>query len=128
MPAVVEGLDHRAELAVGVVARDVGVMERTPRQWHVAPVVALVGVELVDRQQFDRGDAQFDEVRHDVAQPGDHRNAAGCTLTGDWDEAERTIVRLLKDAVERRDSDIDTTEDALVQPDSSRSHRLEIRG
>jgi len=30
---------------------------------------------------------------------GGHRNAAGCTLTGDWDEAERTIVRLLIDAV-----------------------------
>jgi phosphoesterase RecJ-like protein len=33
---------------------------------------------------------------------GGHRNAAGCTLKGDWDEAERTIVRLLLDAVERR--------------------------
>jgi len=30
---------------------------------------------------------------------GGHRNAAGCTLTGDWDEVERTIVRLLIDAV-----------------------------
>jgi bifunctional oligoribonuclease and PAP phosphatase NrnA len=33
---------------------------------------------------------------------GGHRNAAGCTLSGEWDEAERTIVRLLLDAVERR--------------------------
>ena len=33
---------------------------------------------------------------------GGHRNAAGCTLRGAWDEAERTIVNLLIDAVERR--------------------------
>jgi phosphoesterase RecJ-like protein len=33
---------------------------------------------------------------------GGHRNAAGCTLTGDWDEAERMIVALLQDAVEHR--------------------------
>jgi phosphoesterase RecJ-like protein len=33
---------------------------------------------------------------------GGHRNAAGCTLRGEWDEAERTIVGLLLDAVERR--------------------------
>ncbi len=32
---------------------------------------------------------------------GGHRNAAGCTLTGDWDGAERMIVRELLDAVER---------------------------
>ncbi|MCA1849717.1 MAG: bifunctional oligoribonuclease/PAP phosphatase NrnA [Acidobacteria bacterium] len=32
---------------------------------------------------------------------GGHRNAAGCTLHGDWDEAERTIVGLLQEAVER---------------------------
>jgi len=32
---------------------------------------------------------------------GGHRNAAGCTLSGDWDEAERMIVRELLDAVER---------------------------
>ncbi|MGH9900885.1 MAG: DHH family phosphoesterase [Pyrinomonadaceae bacterium] len=33
---------------------------------------------------------------------GGHRNAAGCTMRGDWDEAERTIVSLLQEAVERR--------------------------
>ena len=33
---------------------------------------------------------------------GGHRNAAGCTLTGDWDEAERSVVTLLLDAVEGR--------------------------
>ncbi|HLL77462.1 MAG TPA: bifunctional oligoribonuclease/PAP phosphatase NrnA [Pyrinomonadaceae bacterium] len=32
---------------------------------------------------------------------GGHRNAAGCTLTGDWDEAEMMIVRELLDAVDR---------------------------
>jgi phosphoesterase RecJ-like protein len=33
---------------------------------------------------------------------GGHRNAAGCTLAGDWDEAEGVIVSHLLDAVERR--------------------------
>lgn len=33
---------------------------------------------------------------------GGHRNAAGCTLRGDWDEAERSLVSQLLDAVERR--------------------------
>jgi bifunctional oligoribonuclease and PAP phosphatase NrnA len=33
---------------------------------------------------------------------GGHRNAAGCTLTGEWDEVERNIVALLVEAVETR--------------------------
>ncbi len=32
---------------------------------------------------------------------GGHRNAAGCTLYGEWDEAESIIVGLLQEAVER---------------------------
>jgi len=32
---------------------------------------------------------------------GGHRNAAGCTLKGDWDEVEREIIGLLQDAVAR---------------------------
>jgi bifunctional oligoribonuclease and PAP phosphatase NrnA len=39
---------------------------------------------------------------------GGHRNAAGCTLVGDWDEAERTIVRLLCDAVDGIDPNDET--------------------
>ncbi|HEY0379183.1 MAG TPA: bifunctional oligoribonuclease/PAP phosphatase NrnA [Pyrinomonadaceae bacterium] len=38
---------------------------------------------------------------------GGHRNAAGCTLSGDLEEAEQTIVRLLQDAVEYRNGDRD---------------------
>ncbi|MDX6710896.1 MAG: bifunctional oligoribonuclease and phosphatase NrnA [Blastocatellia bacterium] len=45
---------------------------------------------------------------------GGHRNAAGCTLHGDWDEAERLIVGLLLDAVDRVSNDLEITEDALV--------------
>ena len=45
---------------------------------------------------------------------GGHRNAAGCTLHGDWDEAERIIVALLLDAVDRVSSDLEITEDALI--------------
>src|SRR5438552_12211787 len=32
---------------------------------------------------------------------GGHRNAAGCTLTGTWEETEQQIVTLLGDAVDR---------------------------
>ena len=48
---------------------------------------------------------------------GGHRNAAGCTLTGAWDEAERTIVGLLISAIER--NNIDTS----VPPDNGHAPR-----
>jgi phosphoesterase RecJ-like protein len=44
---------------------------------------------------------------------GGHRNAAGCTLKGDWNEVEERIVSLLIDAVERANGLRDRTEDAL---------------
>jgi phosphoesterase RecJ-like protein len=44
---------------------------------------------------------------------GGHRNAAGCTLRGDWDEIEQQVVPLLRDAVERANGSKDVTEDAL---------------
>jgi phosphoesterase RecJ-like protein len=44
---------------------------------------------------------------------GGHRNAAGCTLKGTWEEAEQEIVALLRDAVERANGLKDTTEDTL---------------
>jgi bifunctional oligoribonuclease and PAP phosphatase NrnA len=44
---------------------------------------------------------------------GGHRNAAGCTLQGTWEEAEQRIVDLLHDAVERANGSKDNTEDAL---------------
>jgi phosphoesterase RecJ-like protein len=45
---------------------------------------------------------------------GGHRNAAGCTLRGTWEEAEEKITGLLQDAVERANGLADITEDALV--------------
>lgn len=45
---------------------------------------------------------------------GGHRNAAGCTLRGNWDEAERTIASLLIEAVERHNGERDVTEDAAA--------------
>ena len=42
---------------------------------------------------------------------GGHRNAAGCTLKGSWEEAEAQIVGLLQGAVERANGLKDTTED-----------------
>jgi phosphoesterase RecJ-like protein len=38
---------------------------------------------------------------------GGHRNAAGCTLVGEWDEAESLIVSHLIDAVERQPASAD---------------------
>lgn len=49
---------------------------------------------------------------------GGHRNAAGCTLTGPWEEVEKEIVTLLQDAVERANGLKDITEDALHETDS----------
>ena len=46
---------------------------------------------------------------------GGHRNAAGCTLQGSWDEAETLIISLLQDAVRRANGSKDITEDALTQ-------------
>jgi len=49
---------------------------------------------------------------------GGHRNAAGCTLRGPWEEAEQEIVTLLRDAVERANGLKDNTEDAVQNLDS----------
>lgn len=49
---------------------------------------------------------------------GGHRNAAGCTLAGDWEEAERAIVRLLCDAVDGIDPD-DEPATPLGDPEQS---------
>jgi phosphoesterase RecJ-like protein len=48
---------------------------------------------------------------------GGHRNAAGCTLKGSWEEAETTIMSLLQDAVRRANGLKDITEDALKDSD-----------
>lgn len=44
---------------------------------------------------------------------GGHRNAAGCTLKGPWEEVETKIMELLQDAVSRANGTKDITEDAL---------------
>lgn len=44
---------------------------------------------------------------------GGHRNAAGCTLRGTWEEAEEKIIGLLQNAVERANGSADVSEDAL---------------
>jgi bifunctional oligoribonuclease and PAP phosphatase NrnA len=49
---------------------------------------------------------------------GGHRNAAGCTLRGTWEEAEEKIIGLLQDAVERANGSADSTEDALADDES----------
>ena len=45
---------------------------------------------------------------------GGHRNAAGCTLQGDWDEVEKQLVDLLVEAVEHANGKLEITEDALA--------------
>lgn len=44
---------------------------------------------------------------------GGHKNAAGCTLAGDWNTVETTLVELLIEAVKAARGKIDITEDAL---------------
>ena len=48
---------------------------------------------------------------------GGHRNAAGCTLRGTWEEAEEKIIGLLQDAVSRANGAADNTQDALRDED-----------
>lgn len=45
---------------------------------------------------------------------GGHKNAAGCTLTGDWNSVESTLVEMLVEAVKTANGKIEITEDALV--------------
>lgn len=44
---------------------------------------------------------------------GGHRNAAGCTLKGPWDQVETEVMKLLQEAVERANGSRDVTDDAL---------------
>lgn len=46
---------------------------------------------------------------------GGHRNAAGCTLRGSWEETETVIIGLLQEAVKRAGGLNDITEDALKE-------------
>jgi phosphoesterase RecJ-like protein len=52
---------------------------------------------------------------------GGHRNAAGCTLQGPWEEVENEIVSLLQTAVQRANGLKDITEDALLDLDPENS-------
>ena len=45
---------------------------------------------------------------------GGHKNAAGCTLQGDWDAVEEKLVDLLVEAVKHANGKLDITEDALA--------------
>ena len=45
---------------------------------------------------------------------GGHKNAAGCTLTGDWNSVETALVEMLIEAVKTANGKIDITEDALM--------------
>jgi phosphoesterase RecJ-like protein len=61
---------------------------------------------------------------------GGHRNAAGCTLTGSWEEAEDAVVALLKEAVERRNGERhteDETTEEVILPAGTEKRRPEAR-
>ena len=47
---------------------------------------------------------------------GGHRNAAGCTLKGPWDEVEQVVIKLLQEAVSRANGFAEVTEDAQKEP------------
>ena len=46
---------------------------------------------------------------------GGHRNAAGCTLRGNWDEVEDSLVEMLIEAVTKANGKLEITEDALLE-------------
>jgi phosphoesterase RecJ-like protein len=46
---------------------------------------------------------------------GGHRNAAGCTLRGNWEDVEDQITSLLHDAVVRANGNPDVTDDGLAE-------------
>lgn len=52
---------------------------------------------------------------------GGHRNAAGCTLQGPWDEVENEVIRLLQEAVERANGSHDTTDETVRAESDSNS-------
>jgi phosphoesterase RecJ-like protein len=45
---------------------------------------------------------------------GGHKNAAGCTVTGDWNRIEDELIEMLVEAVKRAHNRLDITEDALA--------------
>ncbi len=55
---------------------------------------------------------------------GGHRNAAGCTLRGNWEEVMEHMVGLLQEAVERVNGLKDITEDALLSEPKSRPESI----
>jgi phosphoesterase RecJ-like protein len=61
---------------------------------------------------------------------GGHRNAAGCTLTGSWEEAESSVVTLLREAVERRNGERDNDDEGaeeVIFPTETEKRRPEAR-
>jgi phosphoesterase RecJ-like protein len=56
---------------------------------------------------------------------GGHRNAAGCTLRGTWEEVENTVIQMLNEAIEKAGGDVDKTEDALIHPTVTTSSTIE---
>lgn len=56
---------------------------------------------------------------------GGHRNASGCTLYGTWEEAEKTIVQMLGEAIEKAGGDVDRTEDAILHHTPGLNSKIE---
>src|SRR5258707_7178366 len=67
-----------------------------------------------------KGDVNVAKVA-EIFGGGGHRNAAGCTLKGDWEETDNVIVSLLQDAVKRANGSKDITEDALKNSELTES-------
>jgi len=70
------------------------------------------GPETYRTSLRSKGDVNVARVA-EIFGGGGHRNAAGCTLKGPWDETETKIIELLRDAVDRANGARDITEDSL---------------
>ena len=70
---------HQVAELVERVAGGVGLVGGEEVEGHVAPVVALVRVELLHREQLDHGDAEVLEVGNLRHQPGEGAALPGLT-------------------------------------------------
>ncbi|CAB4687869.1 unannotated protein [freshwater metagenome] len=92
---IVKGLNHFDELAFGVVAGNVFVMQRAPGQRHVSPIAALKRIALVHRQQLNRRHAQQREIGGVMPQPRKRATQFAGHVLGQLRSA--THVRLVHD-------------------------------
>ena len=72
-------------------------VQEPPERWRIPRQSRMRNGEVL----LDADELALTALAAEKFGGGGHRNAAGCTLKGDWDEVEREIIGLLQDAVQR---------------------------